>query len=79
MRPERRRARPSPPSFNDGPTVPCLETGTVEYNLWRIANSSGAEYFYAPSADELGDIFARIGAMFRGERAQPAQTTTAQR
>jgi len=46
----------------DDPT-PCLETGTVEYNLWRIANTTGAEYFYAPTPDELVEIFIQLGAM----------------
>jgi FlaG/FlaF family flagellin (archaellin) len=39
---------------------PCIETGTLEYNLWRIATSSDAEYFYAPTADELKGIFKKI-------------------
>jgi hypothetical protein len=46
----------------DDPT-PCLETGTVEYNLWRIANTTGAEYFYAPDPDDLVEIFIQLGAM----------------
>ncbi len=33
------------------------EAGTTEYNLWRIANTSDAEYFYAPGPDDLEDIF----------------------
>ncbi len=37
------------------------EAGTVEYNLWRISNTSGAEYFYAPNPDDLKDIFTTIG------------------
>ena len=37
------------------------ETGTLEYNLWRIANTTGAMYFYAPTGDELGDIFTQLG------------------
>ena len=36
------------------------ESGTVEYNLWRIANTSGAEYYYTDNPDDLGDIFTRI-------------------
>jgi hypothetical protein len=47
----------------DDPTVPCLESGTVEYNLWRIANTSDAEYFYAPDADDLEGIFITLGMM----------------
>jgi len=37
------------------------ESGTLEYNLWRIANTTGAMYFYAPSGDELEDIFTQLG------------------
>ncbi len=40
---------------------PCEESGTLEYNLWRIANTSGAEYFYAPDASDLDDIFSQLG------------------
>ena len=39
----------------------CLESGTVEYNLWRIANTSGGAYFYAPDADALEDVFEQLG------------------
>jgi len=42
------------------------ESGTEEYNLWRIANTSGAEYFYAPSSEELGEIFKSIGKILQG-------------
>jgi hypothetical protein len=38
----------------------CKESGTLEYNLWRIANTSGAEYFYAPDAEDLEGIFDEI-------------------
>jgi hypothetical protein len=41
----------------------CLESGTLEYNLWRIADTSEAQYFYAPSAEELEDIFKFIGQL----------------
>ncbi|MFO7618833.1 MAG: CARDB domain-containing protein [Thermoplasmata archaeon] len=37
------------------------ESGTLEYNLWRIANTSGGMYFHAPSGDDLADIFTEIG------------------
>ncbi len=33
------------------------EAGTMEYNLWSIADSSDAKYFYAPGPEELEDIF----------------------
>ncbi len=36
------------------------EAGTVEYNLWRIADTSDAEYFYAPDPGELDVIFDEI-------------------
>ncbi|MGA1819596.1 MAG: CARDB domain-containing protein [Thermoplasmatota archaeon] len=48
----------------------CLESGTLEYNLWRIADTSDAEYFYAPSADELEDIFKQIGQLLAKPQAQ---------
>ncbi|MFW3145809.1 MAG: CARDB domain-containing protein [Thermoplasmatota archaeon] len=41
----------------------CLESGTLEYNLWRIADTSDAQYFYAPTADELADIFKELGQL----------------
>ncbi len=37
-----------------------VESGTLEYNLWRIATSSDALYFYAPTSDELRSVFAAI-------------------
>lgn len=51
-----------------------VESGTVEYNLWRISTSSGAKYFYSPTTDELQDIFGQIaqmlgGILTRGSRA----------
>ena len=36
------------------------EFGTPEYNLWRIANSSGGQYFYADTPDKLDPIFQRL-------------------
>jgi len=59
-----------------------MESGTVEYNLWRIANTSGAEYFYAPTADELSEIFTELGLFlasgFNQTRAsEPAPETRA--
>lgn len=67
----------------DDPTVPTLETGTLEYNLWRVANTSGAEYFYAPDASDLEIIFTEIGQIIAtgginqtkaGITPQPMQT-----
>jgi FlaG/FlaF family flagellin (archaellin) len=37
-----------------------VESGTLEYNLWRIATSSDAMYFYSPTSDELRSVFAAI-------------------
>jgi hypothetical protein len=36
------------------------EFGTPEYNLYRISETSGGKYFYAPSADDLKDIFGKV-------------------
>ncbi len=36
------------------------EAGTLEYNLWRIATTSGAKYYFAPTPDELAGIFYQI-------------------
>jgi len=36
------------------------EAGTMEYNLWRIADTSDALYFYAPDPGDLEDIFDEI-------------------
>jgi hypothetical protein len=33
------------------------ESGSHEFNLWRIANTSGAEYLYAPNAGRLNRIY----------------------
>ncbi len=43
----------------------AVESGTLEYNLWRIANTSGAEYFFAPDPGDLEDIFDRIAYMLQ--------------
>jgi FlaG/FlaF family flagellin (archaellin) len=36
------------------------ESGTPEYNLFRIANTSGAKYYYAKEPDDLKNIFGQI-------------------
>lgn len=37
------------------------ESGTSEYNLWRIASTSaGGQYYYAPDKDKLKDIYLSI-------------------
>ncbi len=40
----------------------CLESGTLEYNLWRIADTSGAQYYCCPDGDQLGNIYGYIGS-----------------
>gem|GEM_PF-3047415 len=50
------------------------EAGTTEYNLWRIASTSGGDYFYSPDAEELEDIFETIA--FR--LARPANLSSIQ-
>ena len=45
-------------------TPPCKESGTHEYNLWRIANTSGsgdANYYYTGTSDALIHIYEEIG------------------
>lgn len=36
------------------------EAGSPEFNLWRIANTSEGEYFYADKPDKLNPIFQRL-------------------
>jgi len=44
------------------------ESGTTEYNLWRIATTSGGEYRYAPSATQLELIFKNLAEeVFSGD------------
>ncbi len=40
--------------------------GTTEYQLWHIANTSDAEYFFAPDPEDLEDIFDQIAQMLIG-------------
>ncbi|MGM0406123.1 MAG: hypothetical protein ACQEQM_08285, partial [Thermoplasmatota archaeon] len=44
----------------------AVESGTTEYNLWRISNTSDAEYFYAPDPEDLDIIFETIGEYLSG-------------
>jgi hypothetical protein len=37
-----------------------LESGTTEFNLWRVSTTSNATYYYSPSADDLKGIFGSI-------------------
>ncbi len=53
------------------------ESGTVEYNLWRIASTSGAEYFYAPTTDELDEIFTELGLFLASGFNQTRSATPA--
>ena len=61
-----------------------VESGTVEYSLWRIATTSGGKYFYAPSgsdlleafdmvADELSSLTLSRDARQAGPRPPPAE------
>lgn len=43
------------------------ESGTVEYNFWRIANTSNAEYFYSEDGSNLEDIFTQIGRIINAQ------------
>jgi parallel beta-helix repeat protein len=36
------------------------EAGTPEFNLWRVANTSGGEYFFAVSSEDLDSIFQKL-------------------
>ncbi|MEF8833033.1 MAG: hypothetical protein V5A66_05920, partial [Candidatus Thermoplasmatota archaeon] len=42
------------------------ESGTVEYNMWRIANTSDGKYYYSEDGSNLEDIFAQIGDYLSG-------------
>ena len=63
----------SPPNYPKAPTKPrnntvdnvyaywAGESGTPEYNLWRVATTSaGGEYYYAPDGSQLVTIFRSI-------------------
>ena len=45
------------------------ESGTPEYGLWRVANTSGAEYFYADESSKLNTIFQTIAQSIAGSGA----------
>lgn len=65
-----------PPQGDDGQSYPyqvydCQEFdypiyGTTEYQLWHIANTSDAAYFFAPDPGDLEDIFDQIAQMLTG-------------
>ncbi len=46
---------------DDNTHVKDTESGTVEYNFWRIADTSEAQYFYSEDGSDLEDIFKLIG------------------
>ena len=37
------------------------ESGTTEYNLWRIATTANGKYYYAATPDDLINVFEQIG------------------
>ncbi|MCK5772196.1 MAG: VWA domain-containing protein, partial [Thermoplasmata archaeon] len=44
------------------------ESGTTEYNLWRMATTSGGQYRYAPSGTQLEMIFRNLAdSIFEGD------------
>jgi len=52
------------------------ESGTVEYNMWRIANTSGGEYFYSENGADIGDIFETIGQIIGASGFNQTRSTT---
>jgi hypothetical protein len=36
------------------------ESGTPEFNLWRVANTSGGKYYYSSDSTELNGIYQTI-------------------
>jgi hypothetical protein len=36
------------------------ESGTTEFNLWRLANTSGGKYYYGSTPNDLNDIYQTI-------------------
>ncbi len=44
------------------------ESGTTEYNLWRLATTSGGQYRYAPTGTQLEMIFRNLAdSIFEGD------------
>jgi len=57
----RRTTAPSNYEYDSKNATYTGETGTTEFNLWRIATTSaGGAYYYAPSATQLETIFRNI-------------------
>jgi parallel beta-helix repeat protein len=46
------------------------EFGTPEFSLWRIANSSGGQYFYADTPDKLDPIFQRLVEIIKAREVE---------
>ncbi|MEF8873328.1 MAG: CARDB domain-containing protein [Candidatus Thermoplasmatota archaeon] len=55
-----RYSTPTDGEQDDSSHIEGTESGTVEYNLWRISNTSNAKYFYSPNSEELIDIFKEL-------------------
>ncbi len=57
----------------------CVESGTLEYNLWRIATTSNGTYFYSPTSDDLHSIFGEIASQLGAilSRSAPASRAPA--
>jgi hypothetical protein len=55
----------------------CIESGTLEYNLWRIATTSNASYFYSPTSDELKGIFGQIAQALGATLTRSTRSTRA--
>ncbi len=52
----------------------CIESGTLEFNLWRIATTSRATYFYSPTSNELKDIFRQIALKLGAQLTRSASS-----
>lgn len=55
-----------------------VESGTPEYNLWRLANTSGAVYYYASSPEDLLGIFTNLSLILSGGINQTRSATPIQ-
>ncbi len=60
----------------ENPTIGDSYHFTNEYNLWRISETSGAKYFYAPDSEELGEIFEDIFGEATGGKQKIATNVT---
>jgi hypothetical protein len=55
----------------------ALESGTTEYNLWRVSTTSNATYYYSPTADDLNGIFGQIAKTISALLSRSDTTTRA--